>query len=68
MRVQSSHESDEQSVAGQTVYKTSNFREEPGHQMPKGAKWLKAARSVEWSGGCQTGIKALSNQDGMDGS
>ena len=37
MRVQSGHESDEQSVAGQAVYRTSNFQDA-------------GQKSVEWLG------------------
>ena len=70
MRAQSGHEVDEQSVAGQAVYRKSSFREVVGYCVPKECQVVKgmpnSQESFEWSGGRQTGIKAPNNQDGKE--
>ena len=50
MRAQRGRESDEQSIAGQAVYITSNFQEDAVHRVPKVYQVVK--RDAEQPGEC----------------
>ena len=50
VKEQSGHESDEQSVAGQAINRTSNFQEDAGCRVPKGCQVVK--RDANQPGEC----------------